>query len=76
MSRYFLGRAKIVTKIAKYPHVDDFRRNVCEIDEKEFLSLRLIVAELRNHYASLHDIVTKNLDKIKLPRTSNVHSMY
>ena len=76
MSRYFLARAKIVTKIAKYPHVDDFRRNVEEIDEKEFLSLRLIVAELRNHYASLHDIVTKNLDKIKLPRTSNHSTMY
>ncbi len=76
MSRYFLGRAKIVTKIAKYPHVEDFRRNVEEIDEKEFLSLRLIVAELRNHYASLHDIVTKNLEKIKLPRTSNTSTMY
>ena len=65
MSRYFLSRARIITKIAKYPHVDDFRRNVAEIDEKEFIYLRLTVAELRNHYASLHDIVTKNLEKIK-----------
>lgn len=76
ISRYFLARARIITKIAKYPHVDDFRRNVLEIDEKEFISLRLIVAELRNHYASVHDIVTKNLEKIKTPRPTNSTNMY
>ncbi|XP_054169226.1 proteasome activator complex subunit 3-like isoform X2 [Oppia nitens] len=75
MSRYFLSRAKTVAKVAKYPHVD-YRRTIQEIDEKEFLSLRLVVAELRNHYATLHDMVTKNLDKIKTPRTSNAENMY
>jgi proteasome activator subunit 3 (PA28 gamma) len=57
MSRYFLSRAKTVAKVAKYPHVEDYRRTIQEIDEKEFLSLRLVVAELRNHYATLHDMV-------------------
>lgn len=76
MSRYFMSRAKIVTKIAKYPHVHDFRRTVEEVDEKEFLTLRLTLAELRNHYASLHDIVTKNLEKIKKPRNINTVTMY
>lgn len=50
VSRYFLTRAKIVTKLAKYPHVQDYRRVIQELDEKEFLSLRLVVCELRNHY--------------------------
>lgn len=68
ISRYFLSRGKTVTKVAKYPHIDDFRRTIKEIDEKEFLSLRLIVAEIRNHYATLHDIISKNLDKIRKPR--------
>ncbi|OTF73101.1 proteasome activator complex subunit 3-like protein, partial [Euroglyphus maynei] len=76
MSHYFNSRARIITKIAKYPHVDDFRRNVAEIDEKEFLCLRLTMAELRNHYASLHDIVTKNLDKIKTPRSTNQNHQF
>jgi len=77
MARYYMSRAKIVSKIAKYPHVEDFRRTITEIDEKEFLSLRLVVAELRNHYATLHDIITKNLDKIKTPRSSNAQeTMY
>jgi len=76
MSRYFLSRGKTVAKVAKYPHVEDFRRTIQEIDEKEFLSLRLVVAELRNHYATLHDMITKNLDKIKKPRTSNSETMY
>lgn len=25
MGKYFISRARIVTKIAKYPHVDDYR---------------------------------------------------
>ncbi|GFW32188.1 proteasome activator complex subunit 3 [Trichonephila clavipes] len=76
ISRYFLTRGKIVSKVAKYPHVDDFRRTVSELDEKEFLSMRLIICELRNHYATLHDLITKNLEKIKKPRTSNADTMY
>lgn len=76
VSRYYMSRGKIVSKICKYPHVDDFRRTLDEIDEKEYLSLRLVVAELRNHYATLNDIVCKNLDKIKKPRNSNNENMY
>ena len=28
ISRYFVSRAKVVSKVAKYPHVDDYRRAV------------------------------------------------
>lgn len=76
MSRYFLTRGKIVSKVAKYPHVDDYRRTIAEFDEKEFISLRLIIVEMRNHYAGLHDLITKNLDKIKKPRSTNTDNMY
>ncbi|KAG9508599.1 Proteasome activator complex subunit 3 [Fragariocoptes setiger] len=76
ISRYFQTRGKTVAKVAKYPHIDDFRRTIREIDEKEFLSLRLIVAELRNHYATLHDMISKNLDKIRKPRSSNNEHMF
>jgi len=76
LSRYFIGRGKIIAKVAKYPHVEDFRRTVDEIDEKQYLTFRLTVQELRNHYCSVHDLITKNLEKIKRPRTSNAENMY
>ncbi|CAD7090087.1 unnamed protein product [Hermetia illucens] len=76
ISRYFLSRAKVVSKVAKYPHIDDYRRAVVELDEKEYLSLWLVVCEVRNRYSSLHDIVIKNLEKLKKPRSSNAESLY
>ncbi|XP_077978087.1 proteasome activator complex subunit 3-like [Glandiceps talaboti] len=76
ISRYFITRGKIVSKVAKYPHVDDYRQTVKELDEKEFISLRLVLLELRNHYSSLYDLITKNLEKIKKPRGSNTDTMY
>ncbi|XP_035894205.1 proteasome activator complex subunit 3 [Anopheles stephensi] len=76
ISRYFLSRAKVVSKVAKYPHIDDYRRAVAELDEKEFLSLWLVLSEIRNRYCSLHDIVIKNMEKLKKPRSSNADSLY
>lgn len=76
ISRYFISRAKVVSKVAKYPHIEDYRRAVTELDEKEYLSLWLVLCEVRNRYCSLHDIVIKNLEKIKKPRSSNAESLY
>ncbi|XP_078280814.1 proteasome activator complex subunit 3 [Rhinoraja longicauda] len=76
ISRYYITRAKLVSKVAKYPHVEDYRRTVSEIDEKEYISLRLIVSELRNQYVTLHDMILKNIEKIKRPRNSNVDALY
>lgn len=76
ISRYFLSRGKIVSKVAKYPHIEDYRRAVQELDEKEYLSLWLVMCEIRNRYCTLHDIVIKNLEKLKKPRTSNADSLY
>ncbi|XP_073428393.1 proteasome activator complex subunit 3 isoform X2 [Dendrobates tinctorius] len=76
ISRYYITRAKLVSKIAKYPHVEDYRRTVTEIDEKEYISLRLIISELRNQYVTLHDMILKNIEKIKRPRNSNAETLY
>jgi len=77
ISRYYSFRAKLVSKVAKYPHLDDYRRAVNELDEKQFVSLRLTLVEIRNRYATLHDVISKNLVKIKKPRTVNsAESMY
>ncbi|KAL7300739.1 hypothetical protein TKK_0006716 [Trichogramma kaykai] len=76
ISRYFISRAKVVSKVAKYPHIEDYRRAVQELDEKEYISLWLVMCEIRNRYCSLHDLVIKNLEKIKKPRSSNAESLY
>uniref|UniRef100_A0A1I8A4H1 Proteasome activator complex subunit 3 n=1 Tax=Steinernema glaseri TaxID=37863 RepID=A0A1I8A4H1_9BILA len=76
MSRYFVSRARLVTKVAKYPHVDDYRRAIIDLDEKQFINIRLVLTEMRNHFATLHDMITKNLEKIKTPRSSNHDHMY
>lgn len=73
--KYFTG--KLISKVAKYPHIEDYRRAVEELDQKEYLSLWLTMSEIRNRYCSLHDIVVKNLDKIKKPRSINAtESLY
>lgn len=76
MSKYFTSRARIVTKIAKYPHVEDYRRAMLDTDEKQFINIRLVIIELRNNFATLHDMLFKNLEKIKKPRTSHTELMY
>ncbi|XP_071446119.1 proteasome activator complex subunit 3 [Hetaerina americana] len=76
ISRYFISRAKVVSKVAKYPQIEDYRRAVQELDEKEYLSLWLVLCEVRNRYSTLHDIVIKNIEKIKRPRSSNADSLY
>jgi len=76
IARYYMTRGKIISKVAKYPHIDDYRKSVHELDEKEFLSLRLALWEVRNHYAMLHDMIGKNIDKIRKPRSINTESLY
>lgn len=65
-----------MSKVAKYPHIEDYRRSVAELDEKQYLSLWLVMCEIRNRYCTLHDLVIKNLEKIKKPRSENAHGLY
>lgn len=76
ITRYYLQRARIISKIAKYPHVEDYRQSIKEFDERQMLNLQNAILEMRNHYASLSDIIMKNIDKIKTPRNSNAQAMY
>ncbi|CAF2122108.1 unnamed protein product [Rotaria magnacalcarata] len=74
--KYLISRGELIKKVVKYPHVEDYRRSVQSLDEKQFVSLRFIALELRNHYTSVHDLLMKNLEKIKTPRTNQTHSLY
>ena len=71
-----MSRAKTVAKIAKYPHVDDFRQVLKEIDERQILELRIALREMKNSYASIYDLVYKNYEKLKKPRNNNASTMF
>ncbi|CAF0743862.1 unnamed protein product [Didymodactylos carnosus] len=51
--RYLISRGELVKKVAKYPHVEDYRRSVQSLDEKQFISMRFTALELRNHYVCI-----------------------
>jgi len=77
ISRYFITRGKIVSKVAKYPYLDDYKRAIKEVDEKEYLTLLFSVNDIKSHYLLILDLVSKNYEKIKKPRSqSNIDSMY
>eukprot|EP01094_Clydonella_sp_ATCC50884_P008866 TRINITY_DN18407_c0_g1_i1.p1 TRINITY_DN18407_c0_g1~~TRINITY_DN18407_c0_g1_i1.p1 ORF type:complete len:307 (+),score=108.42 TRINITY_DN18407_c0_g1_i1:110-922(+) len=76
MTKYYVSRAKVVSKLMKYPTLEDYRRSVLELDEKELVNLRMCVLDLRNTYAILYDLIHKNKDKIERPRTSHHQHLY
>ncbi|XP_003747602.1 proteasome activator complex subunit 3 [Galendromus occidentalis] len=76
VTRYYLTRAKAVSKVTRYPRVEDFRRTVLEVDQKQYLHVTMFVRQLRNDYILLHDVLTKNIGKIQKPRNYNAENLY
>ncbi|XP_030043976.1 proteasome activator complex subunit 1 [Microcaecilia unicolor] len=76
ISKYFSERGDAVAKAAKQPHVGDYRQLVHELDEAEYAEIRIMVTDIRNTYAILYDVVLKNSDKIKKPRSDTKALIY
>lgn len=55
----------LVCQCAESNMQEDYRRTVSEIDEKEYISLKIIVSELRNQYVSI-DLILFNPHPHKL----------
>ncbi|RDX51862.1 proteasome activator pa28 REG alpha/beta subunit [Lentinus brumalis] len=72
----YLTRAKICSKIMKYPHLDDYALALREHDEKQLYVARQNLYDLRSIYSILTDILHKNIDKIRSPKGNNATSMY
>ena len=70
ITKYYIARAKLVTKCFKYPNLADFETAVSEVDQKQYLNTVLSVVDLRNNYALIYDMVIKNMDKLENPRSS------
>ncbi|KAL5263077.1 hypothetical protein ACHWQZ_G008472 [Mnemiopsis leidyi] len=76
MSRYFVTRGKVSSKIVKYPHLEDYVKYLTELDEKQFLHIRVFTNELKMIYCCMFDIINKNLEKIKQPRSQMSSNLY
>ncbi|OSX66945.1 hypothetical protein POSPLADRAFT_1042239 [Postia placenta MAD-698-R-SB12] len=71
-----LNRAKICSKIVKYPHIEDYTLALKEHDEKQLYVARQNLYDLRNVYAILTDILHKNMTKIRSPKGNNHSGLY
>ena len=69
-------RGKMISKVIKYPSISDYRRCIEELDSKQFVSLRFMLSENRNHYCTMADLINKNMEKIRKPRSSHSAPMY
>ncbi|KAJ1494105.1 proteasome activator pa28 [Baffinella frigidus] len=71
VNKYFMTRGKLVSRMAKYPGLHDYAKSVQEVDRRERVNLCLSLYDLRNNYFILFDSITKNMDKIKKPRSAH-----
>ncbi|EJD03669.1 proteasome activator pa28, REG alpha/beta subunit [Fomitiporia mediterranea MF3/22] len=69
-------RAKICSKIIKYPNVEDYPLALKEHDEKMLYTARSNLFDLRNLYAVMTNIFQKNIAKIRAPKGNNSVALY
>ncbi|KAJ6621102.1 proteasome activator pa28 REG alpha/beta subunit [Mycena sp. CBHHK59/15] len=72
----YVARAKICSKLIKYPNVEDYTLALKEHDDNQFYLARQHLVDLRNIYAVLTDLIHKNIAKIRAPRGNNGVSLY
>merc|ERR1712196_381847 len=70
MTKYFQTRARIVHKMTKHSELEDYQRAVIECDYMQNANMRICLEDVRNNFMVLHDLLVKNLEKLKRPRGS------
>ena len=68
ITNYYQIRSKSISKILKWPYLDDYRLALKEFDKSHSAVLKSMAVDLRNSYIILHDTITKNMEKLKNPR--------
>ncbi|KIP11797.1 hypothetical protein PHLGIDRAFT_10524 [Phlebiopsis gigantea 11061_1 CR5-6] len=71
-----VNRAKLCSKILKYPHVEDYILALKEHDQKQVYVAKQNLHDIRNVYAILTDILHKNITKLRSPKGNNATAMY
>lgn len=71
-----MSRAKLASKLIKYPNVEDYQLALQEHDRKSMFLCRQHLLDLRNIYTLLTDLLHKNIVKITKPKGANSDGMY
>ncbi|THH06343.1 hypothetical protein EW145_g4145 [Phellinidium pouzarii] len=74
--QHHLTRAKICSKLIKYPNVEDYTLTLKEHDEKVLYAARVDLFDLRSIYAVMINIFHKNIAKIRAPKANNSIALY
>lgn len=72
----YLARAKICSKLIKYPNVEDYSLALKEHDDKQQYLANQHLRDIRNMYATLTDVLHKNISKIRAPKANNTAGLY
>ncbi|KXN88733.1 Proteasome activator complex subunit 3 [Leucoagaricus sp. SymC.cos] len=72
----YLTRAKLCSKLIKYPNVEDYKLAVIEHDDRQLYLARQHLHDLRNVYAVIMDLMHKNISKIRAPKANNSVGLY
>jgi proteasome activator subunit 2 (PA28 beta) len=65
---YAGNRSRLVSKIVKYPNIEDYWLSVRELDAQQHTELSLNVADMRNAYTMINDLLLKNEERLADPR--------
>jgi proteasome activator subunit 3 (PA28 gamma) len=76
LSRYYEYRGKLISKIVKYPFIEDYHIAANEFDEKQNIDISILMHEIYFFYTILYNVINKNFEKIKNPRSSNIDCLY
>ncbi|KAI0034149.1 proteasome activator pa28, REG alpha/beta subunit [Vararia minispora EC-137] len=71
-----IGRAKLCSKLIKYPNIEDYTLALKEHDERELFSAKQHLYEIRSVYAVIMDLIHKNIAKLRAPKGNNSISLY
>lgn len=71
--KYHIERAKLATKVIKYPNVMDYQQAISQLDEKEWLHIKITHVDIRNTYSMLYDLLAKNWEKVVKPKNEDTH---
>mmetsp|Transcript_10528 Transcript_10528/g.20748 ORF Transcript_10528/g.20748 Transcript_10528/m.20748 type:complete len:242 (+) Transcript_10528:165-890(+) len=67
-------RAKLAHKMTKHNLIHDYHESVMQNDTFQRASVRMTLLRMRNGFMMVHDLLTKNQDRILKPRQSDVNA--
>jgi len=75
-SDYHITRATLLTKVLKYPGLQDYMKSITELDERFYIKTTSLLLDLRNTYFVLFDTLSKNLARIGTPQSKEPTFIY